>query len=367
MNGNLPPALRLPMLVLGMAALVAGVAGGLARLAVDVPEFGQRQAGDHGVLMVAAFFATVISLERAVALRRLWAYLGPLCAGLGGAALWLGLPAWSAAWLLLTGAAVLTAASASVVRMQPTLFAAALALAAAMLVVGDTVWLVTASPSAAMPAWMAFLVMTIAGERLELTRLLPPRPAAQRGFVGILAVAIAGIATANDALFGLGLALLALWLLSFDIARRNVRLSGLPRFVAVCLLSGYGWLVIGGMLGMAGAFAAGHAWRDAALHAIFLGFVFSMVIGHAPIVIPAVMRAKLPYSPVLYVPLVALQASVLLRVLGGMLDIWSLRQWGGVANAAALALFVVTLLASVVRGRMQQRTPVSGTEADRAA
>jgi hypothetical protein len=51
-----------------------------------VPALAQGQAGGHGALMVAAFFSTVISLERAVALRRLWPYVGPLSAGLGGLA-----------------------------------------------------------------------------------------------------------------------------------------------------------------------------------------------------------------------------------------------------------------------------------------
>ena len=36
---------------------------------------------------------------------------------------------------------------------------------------------------------------------------------------------------------------------------------------------------------------------------LLLGFVFSMVFGHAPIVLPAVARLRLPYHPVLYLPL----------------------------------------------------------------
>ncbi len=70
---------------------------------------------------------------------------------------------------------------------------------------------------------------------------------------------------------------------------------------------------LGGLALLAGAFGAGHAWRDAALHAVFLGFVFSMVIGHASIIFPAVMRVKIPYHPVFYLPLVALHLSVLAR------------------------------------------------------
>jgi len=41
----------------------------------------------HGALMASAFFGTLISLERAVALGRLWAYAAPLACGAGGVAL----------------------------------------------------------------------------------------------------------------------------------------------------------------------------------------------------------------------------------------------------------------------------------------
>ena len=41
---------------------------------------------------------------------------------------------------------------------------------------------------------------------------------------------------------------LAVWLFRYDIARRTVLQSGLTRFIALCLLAGYGWLAVGGVL-----------------------------------------------------------------------------------------------------------------------
>ena len=64
----LPPLARLPLLALGVIALVVGVLAGLARLGVAVPAPMAAQAGVHGALMIAAFLGTVIGLERAVAL-----------------------------------------------------------------------------------------------------------------------------------------------------------------------------------------------------------------------------------------------------------------------------------------------------------
>jgi len=176
------------MLVLGMISLVAGSLAGLARLALDVPALAQARADSHGALMIAAFFGTVISLERAVALRRGWSYLGPLCAGLGGLALLVGAPPWLGQSLFVAAGAVLTSASGLVLRQQPALFTFTLALGALSWLIGNAVWLLTASMAAAVPFWMSFLVLTIAGERLELTRFLPPRPAANRLFIGLLAI-----------------------------------------------------------------------------------------------------------------------------------------------------------------------------------
>ena len=84
------PRWRLPLLALGFVSLAFGVAGGLGRL--SALEVAGTAIALHGPLMVSAFFGTVISLERAVALGRPWAYAAPLAAGLGGIFLLLGFP-----------------------------------------------------------------------------------------------------------------------------------------------------------------------------------------------------------------------------------------------------------------------------------
>src|SRR5690242_17601442 len=89
---DLRPGARLLLLAFGMLSLLGGVLAGLARLAWEVPTLAGAQAGQHGALMISAFFGTVISLERAVAVGRAWAYLGPAAAGLGGVLLLAGSP-----------------------------------------------------------------------------------------------------------------------------------------------------------------------------------------------------------------------------------------------------------------------------------
>ncbi|MDA0189759.1 MAG: hypothetical protein OSW77_05410 [Proteobacteria bacterium] len=355
---DLRPAARFPLLLGGMLSLLGGVLAGLARLAWEVPDAAAAQAGSHGALMISAFFGTVISLERAVALARGWAYLGPAAAGLGGLLLLAGAPPLLPQCSALAGSAVLVAASVQVLRRLVAPFTLVLAGGALCWLLGNLAWLAGASPLPAVPWWLAFLVLTIAGERLELTRFLPTPPRAHRVFYLIAILLPLGATLALFAeplglrLHALGLLALAVWLLRYDIARRNARTQGLTRFIALCLLSGYAWLAVAGLLGLAGALEPGHAWRDAALHALGLGFVFAMVFGHAPIIFPAIMRVKIPYHPVFYLPLAALHATLGLRLAGGLADSPGLREAAGLGNALVLALFIATLLGSVLRGRL---------------
>ena len=67
---------------------------------------------------------------------------------------------------------------------------------AACWLVGGLVWLAAGTLTPAVPWWLAFLVLTIAGERLELTRFLPTPPLAQRLFIAIVAIILLGAALA---------------------------------------------------------------------------------------------------------------------------------------------------------------------------
>ena len=156
---------------------------------------------------------------------------------------------------------------------------------------------------------------------------------------------------------------LSLWLARQDIARRTIRERGLTRFIAVCLLSGYAWLGAGAMILLADGILNTPGARDAGLHAILLGFVFSMVFGHAPIIFPAVMRMAIPYHWSFYVPLALLQASLATRVAGDLSGFDDWRRLGGMVNAAALLLFVLGTVAAAVRGKLAARgTPASGPD-----
>lgn len=351
---GLPPLARAPLLVFGFVGLLSATAAGLARLGWPTAQGAAGWGALHGPLMICGFFGVVISLERAVAIGRLWAYAGALLAGLGSAAALHGMPA-AAPWLYAVASAWLLAATSQVAWRQRALFTLTMALGAACWLVGNLLWLRGAAVFQVMPWWLSFLILTIAGERLELSRLMPPSRAAQRVFVLLLVAIVAGLvasgSVAGSRLYGVALIGLALWLLRQDIARRTVRQRGLTRFIAVCLLTGYAWLGVGGLaFALASPLHPGTVFHDAAVHAIGLGFVFAMVFGHAPIIFPAVLRVTIAYHPVFYGPLLLLHASLLLRLAGDATWSFAAVRWGGLLNALALATFIVGTAVAAWRG-----------------
>ena len=98
-----------------------------------------------------------------------------------------------------------------------------------------------------------------------------------------------------------------------------------------------------------GAVVAGPSY-DAVLHAIFLGFVFAMIFGHAPIVFPAVLGVPIPFERAFYGHLVVLHLSLLARLAGDIAGLTTLRQWAALLNAVAIAFFFANTIAAIARG-----------------
>jgi hypothetical protein len=330
---------RLLLLAAGAASLVAGLWDGLARIGVTLPM--PQSADRHGALMICGFFGTLISLERAVALRQPWAYAAPALSALGALTLLFGAAEPMALMAFVAASLALTIGSTTIVMRQPALFTIGLAVAAAAWGIGALLLLVGRPMPDAVGWWLAFLVLTIAAERLELSRVLAPARSAELVLAAALALVLAGASGAelsgeSAPLMGLGFLGSALWLFSNDVARRTVRQSGQVQFFAACMLAGYAWLAIAGLQLLVGPRAI-FAY-DAAVHAIAIGFVLSMVFGHALIIFPAVIGVSLRYTPVLYAPLALLQFSVAMRVLADLM-------WWSQPRALSAMLTVISLVA----------------------
>ena len=322
--------------------MVLAIYGGLQRLGLPVGEVASL-AEIHGPLMICGVFGTLISLERAVAIGAGWPYAAPTCFGLGAVAMVAG-AAGAAGVLVVTGAAVFLCASAWIAMQQRALFTLVLALGAAMLLIGCALWLIGGAVPEIVGWWIGFLVLTIAAERLELSRVLPPSRFGQWQFLAAVALVVTGAGLGitgeiGGRLLGLGLGGVALWLVRYDVAMRTVRLAGHPRFMEAAMLAGYFWLAVTGatlLIGPAGPFI-----YDLTLHAVLIGFVLSMVFGHALIIFPAITGLRLAYWPPLYLPLGLLHLSVLLRVFGDLAEIAMPRLTSGPLTALALVAFAV--------------------------
>ncbi len=346
-----------------LASLVAGIAGGLVRAGVGVPAAAGAWLGPavaaHAFLMICTFMGTVIGIERAVAVKHPLAFAGPLASGGAGLCLLAGRPA-AAAWMVAAASLAFVAVNAVVVKRQRAAHTALLLVAALAWAAGSTLYATGTGLPAVIPLWFCFLVLTIAAERLEMTRLMRRREGAAQALYAILGAMLSGAALCaapgpwGGALFGLALAALAVWLASFDIARRTVRAQGLSRYMAVCLLLGYLWLLVAGVAWAATSF--GLPFRDAALHGLALGFVFSMMLGHAPVILPAIARVKVLFGRVYYLPLLLLHGSLVVRLAAGRLDVAALAA-GAAANALAIAAFASTVGGSALAWHLKHRPP----------
>jgi hypothetical protein len=340
--------LRFLTLGIGAGALLCGLETGLARLGIAIPGPSPVTADLHGALMICGFFGTLISLERAVALGRWWAYGAPAVSAAGVLVLLTGSPVLAAAFFLAAGL-LLTFDSIMVVVRQRALFTVMLAVAAACWGVGTLTWLARGGLADAVGWWLAFLVLTIAAERLELSRLLAPPPLSQATFVAAVLLILAGAARGEFAggsalLTGAGLLATTVWLIRHDVAMRTVRMTGQARFSAVCMISGYVWLGIAGIMLIVLPPGAAAFSYDAAVHAIAIGFVLSMVFGHAPIILPAVTGWRVRYGAAAYGPLALLHASVLLRVAADVGEFAALREASGLLTILALVAYAGTLV-----------------------
>lgn len=360
------PRLRRLALVGGGLGLLLGIYTGLARGGIEHRFVG---ADLHAVLMVLGFLGTLIALERAVALGARWAYAAPLASAAAVVALPVHRPVGGA--LLVAAGGLLAAGYGVLLRRQADqvgrveLHLVVMTGGAVAWVAAAVLWLAGAGPVRITPLLAAFLVLTIIGERLELSRLTMPAPASRRRFLAVVAVFCLGALvtpvwrSTGLVLVGVGLLGQTAWLVRHDVARLTIRRAGLPRFIAVSLLAGYVWLGLSGVLWAAmGLGARGLLLHDAVVHSLFLGFVLSMVMGHAPIIVPAILRQPLRFLRVAYLPLVLLHVSVAVRITGDLAGSVWWREMALHGNVSALVLWVV-LTVTAVRAARRPGTEVT--------
>lgn len=355
--------LRLPLIALVALGMLLGLWAAAQRIGWQLPNVNGTLVSIHGPLMIGGVLGTLISLERAAALTALdgakarWAYAAPVFSGFGGLLLIVSGATRPAMLLITLSSVALGAIFVTVLRRHSALHTLVMAVGAGCWLVGNLLWFYGQPVYQVLHWWIGFLVLTIVSERLELSRVTRLSANSKRLFALAVGVYLSGVLLTTFALdvgvrwAGAGGIALAAWLLRYDIARYTVRKTGLTRFIAACLLAGYVWLGVGGILGIAfGAVYAGFAY-DALLHAVLLGFVFSMIFGHAPIIIPALTGRSVPYRPLFYSYLVLLHLSLALRIFGDLSAWLPGRMWGGLLNIFAVLIFFGVTVYTAVTAR----------------
>jgi len=338
----------IPLIIL---ALAAGIWGGLMRMGWNLPvsEF----VRDHRAIMTGSFLGTVITLERTVVLKRKWFYVFPFISGLS-LAFFLMDNITLAYFCLATTALGLIAIYLMLYFRHREYYFLIMMLGAIGWLNGSIILIGGGLYSQAAPWWIAFILFTVLGERIELTKFLPghmwKKPVLFAGIIVILIGLLISYHSMGQYLTGFGIVVIGFWLLRFDMARKSSATLGIHQHTGMLLLAGYFWLVLTCVLMLLGI--RHPLIYDAILHTFFLGFTFSMIFAHGPIILPGIAGLPIkPFHPFLFVWGALLQLSVMLRLVGD-LYLWAeIRLISGLMAGLVIVLFFVSLF-SVARYKL---------------
>lgn len=342
------PFFLLPFIAL---SLIIGIWTGWIRIGWNFP-FTQN-IGDHGALMAGGFIGTLICLERTVSFKNKTALLIPIVNALSIIFFLIKLP-YIAYWLLLAGSIGLSLIYLKLYFEFSEIYILLMLAGSFCYLIGNVLLIKTSFYPVTAMWWIAFLYFTILGERLELSRYLQIKNVQKIFLIVLLFVYIVGILIPFHGSGGYVTAVSfigsAFWLFKFDMAKKSLQKEGQHFYSGIVLLTGYVWLIITGLFLAYGAYSG--LLYDAAIHSFFLGFVFSMIFAHAPIILPGVLKLQINiFNRSLYFWFILLQASLLIRILSPFAASTHLKLTGGLINGIAIIGFLVNIIILVKIGK----------------
>jgi hypothetical protein len=340
---------RIPFMLIAMVNLLAGMAAGLVRIGWRLDVHGL--AASHGAIMVGGFLGTLIALEKLIPLKTKILYAIPIVSGGSLIAFCLGLP--QEAVLMITIASLGLSVVFAFYYAKHRELQFLIMFAGALCWLTGNVFLYSENfYPLSFPLWVGFILLIIVGERIEITKFLPVTMK-QKGilfallalYVGSSLVSFHGI---GSIVSGIALICISIWLLQYDLIRVSITKAGLTKYVAVALLCGYLALLICGVffITMQGSIMS----YDVLVHTFFLGFVFSMIFAHGPIILPGVLgiSAK-PFHRIFYLWLILLQISWLTRAFADSALHFYLRQISGALSVMAILGYFISLIVVTIR------------------
>lgn len=362
MKTLLKPALIFPLVI---GALLLGISGGANRIG-DMTWVVTGAGMQHGLLMVGGFLGTLISLERAMVMKNKWWLLVVFLNGFSIPVLLF--PGWSflANYLQLTGSMGLVLIMYFQSMRHPQPYQYVMSIGAISWMIGNVALITSNFIPAAVPWWIGFILFTIVGERLELSKFLPTPTYAKNILYGLLVLFFIGMwmpfHQSGNWVMGFAAIFIAFWLLHFDMAKITARKENQFKYIGVGLKVGYVWLVLHGLTL---CFLNAHPlFYDLYLHSFFLGFAFSMIWAHAPIIFPMILSIQeKPYHPVLWIGWTVFQLSLLGRLAAALLKLPEWRTLLGVINGwsiiAMFAMMAMIVIIKIMINRWKKKTLIT--------
>ncbi|EOZ96816.1 hypothetical protein A33Q_2126 [Indibacter alkaliphilus LW1] len=343
------PNYILPLVLL---ALLMGISGGSVRLG-DLSWVVPGAAAQHGLLMVGGFLGTLISLERAMVMKHKGWLVVPLLSGLSvPVMLWMGNPTLGGIMLLMASIGLVLIMYFQSFQHQ-VLEQYVISLGAVCWLLGNAMVLKTGFIPAGVSWWIGFILLTIVGERLELSKFLPTPQWAKVILLALIFIFFVSLLLPfhgyGALLLGMSMVLAALWLFAFDMAKVAAKKVGQFRYIGIGLRFGYIWLGLSGLI--LSFFSHSPFHYDLFVHSFFLGFTFSMIWAHAPIILPVVLNIKeKPYHPILWFGWIVFQMSLIGRIVFSALEIQIGRTMFGLINGySILAMFALMALIVLIK------------------
>ncbi len=335
------------ILPLVLLSLLTGIFSGWFRIGWNLPV--TLPSGEHGALMVGSFLGTLICIERSVSYPNRIALLVPALNSASIIFFLLAMPKTAYVFLIL-GAAGLTGIYYMVYVKHKGIHILIMMAGALCYLIGNAVLFNTSFYPSVVMWWIAFLFLTITGERLELSRfvLLKRTVIKQSALIILISVFFAGILLPFHSALGSSLSALsmigsAIWLFKYDMAKHSLKKPGQSFYSGLLLITGYVWLAFTGLFFVLGAYFG--SFYDASLHAFFLGFVFMMIFAHAPVILPAVLKLGMsPFGRSLYLWYILLNITLLFRVITVFPGIAPYKMWAGMFNGIAIIGFFVNMI-----------------------
>lgn len=338
-------------MALALLSLLAGIAAGLIRIGWDIPI--TPLAVHHGVIMVGGFLSTLIAFEKVIPLKQKRYLVVPV---LNALSMLVVIPALHSVGLvfLFAGAAGMLWIFGKYSFQQPQDLAHQLMLAGSvLLLIGHTFFISTHFYPSAVMWWMGFILFVITAERLELSKFLPVTKNKKIVLVLLLLAFPLGLLLPHHSigkyitsasLIGIGV-----WMLRFDIIKIGLRKNGLTRYNSVALLVGNIWLIMTGLLLIALPDDALLGY-DSLIHGFFIGYVFTMIFAHGPIILPGVLGLMhKPYHCILYLWLLMLHLSLLTRIIANSYFLSTVKMYTGAVSGLAILLFFMTLALMMIK------------------